>query len=73
MMKRGKGDYRGLAEASSVGIALVLTIAIGFGIGYLLDRRLGTEPWFTVVFTILGMIAGIINLLETARSLSGRR
>ncbi|MDD3926800.1 MAG: AtpZ/AtpI family protein [bacterium] len=70
--KRGS-DYRGLVDAASVGIAMVLSTVIGFGIGYMLDRRLGTEPWLTILFTIIGMIAGIINLFEIAASLGRRK
>ncbi|MDD2485834.1 MAG: AtpZ/AtpI family protein [bacterium] len=73
-MRRNRGvDYKGVIDAASVGIAMVLATVIGFGIGYVLDRRLGTEPWLTVLFTIVGMIAGIINLFEIAASLGRRK
>ena len=48
---------------------LVAGLAIGFGIGYGLDRLLGTLPVFLVLFTMLGLAAGIKVMLRTAREL----
>jgi ATP synthase protein I len=43
------------------GIELVVAVGVGFGIGWLIDRGLGTRPWGMVVFLVLGMAAGIMN------------
>lgn len=50
-------------------IELVSGIAIGFGIGYGLDRLFGTLPVFLVLFTLLGFAAGIKVMLSTARGM----
>ncbi len=47
-----------VAYASSIGMVLVVSIFIGLGIGYFLDSRLGTNPWFTIGGLLLGIIAG---------------
>jgi ATP synthase protein I len=60
-----------LFEASTVGIQLVLSTFVGFGMGYFLDRFLGTFPWLTVVFLILGIVAGFRELLRVARRQNG--
>ena len=51
---------------SAVGIAFVLAIVIGAGGGYLLDRWLGTAPWFFFIGFILGFAAGVVNVYRAA-------
>ncbi len=55
---------RQLARLSTIGVTLVAATAIGLAIGYGLDRLLGTSPWLTLVFTLLGIIAGFVNLFR---------
>jgi ATP synthase protein I len=55
---------RQLARLSTVGVALVAATAVGLAIGYGLDRWLGTSPWLTMVFTLLGIVAGFLNLFR---------
>ena len=55
---------RQLARLSTVGVALVAATAVGLAIGYGLDRWLGTGPWLTMVFTLLGIVAGFLNLFR---------
>jgi ATP synthase protein I len=47
-------------------IELVAGLGIGFGIGYGLDLLLGTLPIFLVVFTLLGLAAGIKTMMRSA-------
>ncbi|MCX6549747.1 MAG: AtpZ/AtpI family protein [Acidobacteria bacterium] len=47
---------------STVGLAFVLALVIGFWFGTVLDRWLGTRPLFTMVFFFLGLAAGILNV-----------
>ncbi len=46
---------------------LVAGLGIGFGIGYGLDSLLGTLPWLLVLFTFLGLAAGIKVMMRTAK------
>jgi ATP synthase protein I len=50
---------KGLALASRVGLELVAATVIGAGLGYALDRWLGTRPWLLVVGVVLGAAAGV--------------
>lgn len=68
---REKPLLKQLLEASTVGIQLVLSTFVGFGMGYFLDRFLGTSPWFTAIFLILGIVAGFRELLRVARRQNG--
>jgi ATP synthase protein I len=55
---------RQLARLSTIGVALVAATFIGLGIGYALDKWLGTSPWLTMVFTLFGIVAGFLNLFR---------
>lgn len=55
---------RSWAIFSAVGILLVLTTVIGYGLGRWADQRFGTEPWLSVVGLLLGAASGLI---ETVR------
>jgi len=61
-----KSDLRGLRIAASlttVGLQLAISVALGVGLGMLLDRWLKTN-WMVIVGTLLGVIAGFKNLIE---------
>ena len=48
-------------------IELVTGLLVGFGMGYGLDMLLGTAPWLMIVFTLLGLAAGINVMLRSAK------
>lgn len=54
-------------------IEMVAGLAIGFGVGYGLDRLFGTIPIFLVLFTLLGLAAGIKVMLESAREIQRKQ
>ena len=47
-------------------IELVAGLLIGFGMGYGLDSLFGTLPIFLVIFTLLGLAAGIKTMMRSA-------
>ncbi|MFC4667635.1 AtpZ/AtpI family protein [Seohaeicola nanhaiensis] len=50
-------------------IELVAGLGIGFGMGYGLDRLFGTLPIFLVLFTLLGLAAGVKVMLRSAEEI----
>jgi len=58
---KGKG-YVEYALLAMVGTQLVVSIFIGFGIGYWLDGLLGTRPLLMLIFTFFGVAAGFFNV-----------
>ena len=58
-------------NASVVGIQFPVAMAIGYFWGKWVDGLFKTEPWLTMIFSLLGIIAGFVNLfritLSTAR------
>ena len=55
----------GIGMAFRVGVDLVAGLAVGTGIGWLLDQWLGTRPWLMVVFFFIGAAAGMLNVYRT--------
>ena len=51
-------------NASIVGIQFPVAMAIGYFWGKWMDGIFGTEPWLTIIFSILGIIAGFVNLFR---------
>src|ERR1700730_10084790 len=51
-----------------IGIELVVAIGVATGLGWAIDRWLGTRPWGIIVLFFLGVAAG---MLEAYRGVSG--
>lgn len=62
-----KPVFRQIFEASTVGIHLVLCIIAGGAIGYFLDRYFGSFPYLSIIFFILGIMAGFREVFRIAR------
>ena len=58
MKKETKKLFKDLWYYSSLSFSIALSIVIGLGIGYWLDKRFDTSPWFTLIFLGFGVIAG---------------
>ena len=54
-------------------IELVAGLGIGFGIGYGLDYLFGTLPIFMVLFTMLGLAAGVKTMLRSAQEIQEKK
>lgn len=62
-----KKDYAQANLAWRMVIELVAGLGIGFGAGYGLDYVFGTIPLFLVIFTLLGLAAGVKTMLASAK------
>jgi len=56
-----------MAYASSIGIAMVLAIFGCLFLGSWLDGKLGTGPYFTLLFLLIGIVAGFRNMYVLIR------
>lgn len=59
----------GIGLGFRVSIEFVAGVAVGVGIGYALDRWLGTAPIMLVLFLLLGGAAGVLNAYRAAKGL----
>ena len=55
-----------LGRAFRMSTEFVAGIIAGGGLGWLLDRWLGTSPWGLIVFLMLGFAAGTFNVVRAA-------
>ena len=62
-------DERGgfLGNAFKLGTELVAAVAVGTIIGFILDSWFDTKPWLIIIFFFMGSIAGILNVVRTAK------
>ena len=61
MEEENKGFLKKATWLSSLGISMVVATFVGLYIGVYLDRAFSTDPWFTIIFLIIGIIAGFRN------------
>ena len=61
--KAARRDF-GMSLGMRAGIELVSAIVVGAGIGWALDRLLGTKPAFLIVFFFIGVVAGVWNVIR---------
>lgn len=63
-------SFMQIAKLSSVGLELGAAVAIGWGIGYWLDKQFGTAPWLMILFLLFGVAAGFKGVYIAAREAS---
>jgi ATP synthase protein I len=59
--------FRSLGFLSGIGISMVAASFIGLYIGITLDEWLNTKPWMTVIWLVIGIIAGFRNIFIMTR------
>ncbi|MSO64448.1 MAG: AtpZ/AtpI family protein [Alphaproteobacteria bacterium] len=69
---RGGVDSFGFGQAMRVALEMVAALGVSGGIGWYLDRWLGTKPALLLVFVVLGLAAGIRTALRAARHIEAR-
>jgi len=60
------GGMAGFGQAMKLSSEFIAGIAVGAGLGWLIDRVAGTSPWGLIVFLLLGFAAGVLNALRSA-------
>ena len=69
-----KEDHHSQAQlAWRMVIELVAGLGIGFGMGYGLDSLFGTMPFLLVLFTFLGLAAGIKTMMRSAAEIQAKQ
>ena len=63
---RQTADLSAFARGFRLSTELVGGVLVGAGLGWLLDRWLGTTPWGLIVFLLLGFAAGVLNVMRAA-------
>jgi len=67
--------FQGNQSSSSLGTAfkmsteLVAHVIVGTIIGFILDKTFGTKPWLILIFFFVGVVAGILNVIKSAKKM----
>ena len=67
-MENRKGDkrvsFQQLSSLIGIGLVFPISIVIGYGIGYYLDRWLGTT-YLKIVFLLIGIASGFVSFFRS--------
>jgi ATP synthase protein I len=75
---RGENAKKSSYNDSLVGVGyrmsieLVVGICAGLGLGWLIDKQMGTKPWFMLGFMFVGLAAGILNVVRLSKDIQRR-
>ena len=61
------GQNSSLGVAFKMSTELVSAVAVGTIIGFILDNWFGTKPWLILIFFFVGIVAGILNVIRSAK------
>ena len=60
------GGSAGYGKALKLSSEFIAGIAVGAGLGWVIDSWAGTSPWGLIVFLMLGFGAGVLNVARSA-------
>jgi len=55
-------DRQGAGLGLRIGVEFVVAVVVATGLGWALDRWLGTRPWGTIILFFLGVGAGMVSV-----------
>ena len=58
-----------IGTAFKLSTELVSAVAVGTIFGFILDKTFGTKPWLIIIFFFIGVAAGIINVVRSAKKM----
>ena len=58
-----------IGAAFKLSTELVSAVAVGTIIGFILDKTFGTKPWLILIFFFVGVVAGITNVIRSAKNM----
>ena len=76
ILKKNKGSKQ--SSSSNIGVAfklsteMVAAVIVGTIIGFILDNWFGTKPWLILIFFFVGVVAGILNVIRSAKSMQSK-
>ena len=58
-----------LGKALKISTELVAAVVVGTTLGFILDNWFDTRPWLTISFFFMGVVAGILNVIKSAKNM----
>ena len=76
ILKKNKDSKQ--SSSSNIGAAfklsteMVAAVVVGTIIGFILDNWFGTKPWLILIFFFVGVVAGILNVVRSAKNMQSK-
>ena len=67
-----KKPISSLGTAFKISTEMVAAVVVGTIIVFILDNWFGTKPWLILIFFFVGVIAGIVNVIRSAKSIQSK-
>ena len=67
--KEKSSNAASLGKAMKISTELVAAVVVGTTLGFILDSWFDTKPWLTISFFFMGVAAGILNVIKSAKNM----
>ena len=68
-IKNNGSNAASLGKALKISTELVAAVVVGTTLGFILDNWFDTRPWLTISFFFIGVAAGILNVIKSAKNM----
>jgi len=68
-IKNNGSNAASLGKALKISTELVAAVVVGTTLGFILDNWFDTKPWLTISFFFMGVAAGILNVIKSAKNM----
>tara|TARA_Y100000590_G_scaffold258781_1_gene290439 strand:- start:6564 stop:6845 length:282 start_codon:yes stop_codon:yes gene_type:complete len=68
-IKKGGANVTSYGKALKISTELVAAVFVGATLGFILDNWFDTKPWLTICFFFMGVAAGILNVIRSAKKM----
>ena len=68
-IKNKGSNAASLGKALKISTELVAAVVVGTTLGFILDNWFDTRPWLTISFFFIGVAAGILNVIKSAKNM----
>ena len=76
ILKKNKDSKQ--SSSPNIGVAfklsteMVAAVVVSTIIGFILDNWFGTKPWLILIFFFVGVVAGILNVVRSAKNMQSK-
>jgi len=68
-IRNNGSNVASLGKALKISTELVAAVVVGTTLGFILDNWFDTRPWLTIIFFFIGVAAGILNVIKSAKNM----
>ena len=69
LMENKGTNVASLGNALKIGTELIAAVLVGSILGYILDNWFDTKPFIMISFFFIGVAAGILNVIRSAKKM----